>query len=148
MSWLSSSLSFVPCITLYVTNEPWFNLRTKTNSRLNYWTAYFHLWDHLKLCVRTNKFMSSSLNDLVSSSLNHWSPASSADLRVKIFTSILPERQKLKRDKTKPNDQHRCCDLVICDTCSGWNKHGLATNMQMRSDTPSTAFHSRNANTL
>jgi hypothetical protein len=34
--------------------------------------------------------MSSSLKDLVSSSVNHWSPASSAVLRVIIFTSILP----------------------------------------------------------
>lgn len=42
----------------------------------------------------TRRFMSSSLKDFVSSSVSHWSPASSIFFRVKIFTSILPKKKK------------------------------------------------------
>lgn len=37
--------------------------------------------------------MRSSLKDFVSSSVSHWSPASSIFFRVKIFTSILPNKK-------------------------------------------------------
>lgn len=44
--------------------------------------------------------MSSSLKDFVSSSVSHWSPASSAFFRVKIFTSIFPNnKEKQTEDK-------------------------------------------------
>lgn len=77
--------------------------------------------------VFTRRFMRSSLKDLESSSVSHWSPASSAFFLVKIFTSILPGGEKTgdTHVHTSCSEQEKCVrgaksSWRMVETRTGW----------------------------
>lgn len=82
-------------------------------------------------CV-TRRLMRSSLKDFVSSSVNHWSPASSAFFRVKIFTSILPWMEKRSINIWNNQVKHRNMrthnrQKSSADEENNWSQHENGT---------------------